>query len=119
MAYYEGARVDFCTVPPLVLAGKSPFARSVLAACRQIEFGRKLTYAELAESIGHPRAARAVGTALARNPIPLIIPCHRAVRSDGGLGGYRGGLMMKRALLEMEGVSLSVGDIVEADAYYY
>jgi methylated-DNA-[protein]-cysteine S-methyltransferase len=54
--------------------------------------------------LDHPRAARAVGTALARNPFPVIIPCHRAIRGDGTLGGFGGGLKMKRALLEMEGV---------------
>jgi len=62
------------------------------------------TYGRIARKLGLPRAARAVGNALARNPFPLIIPCHRAVRFDGSLGGYAGGVRMKKMLLELEGV---------------
>jgi O-6-methylguanine DNA methyltransferase len=81
------------------------FQKRVLLAERKIPRGKVCSYGELARILGAPRAARAVGTALARNPFPLIIPCHRAVRSDGNLGGFAGGLKMKRVLLEMEGVT--------------
>lgn len=80
------------------------FQRKVLRAEAQVPRGRVTTYGRLAQKIGRPRAARAVGDALARNPFPLMIPCHRAIRADGHLGGFRGGLPMKRALLEMEGI---------------
>ncbi len=80
------------------------FQRRVLLAEFQVPRGRVTTYGHLARKIGSPGAARAVGGALANNPFPLIIPCHRAIRADGHLGGYRGGLPMKRVLLEMEGV---------------
>lgn len=84
----------------------APFQRRVLPAEFRVPRGRVTTYGRLAASMGAPGAARAVGNALSRNPFPLIIPCHRCVREDGGLGGFRGGLDMKRALLEMEGVIL-------------
>ena len=82
------------------------FQRRVLPAEFQVPRGRVTTYGRLAARIGAPGAARAVGNALSHNPFPLIIPCHRCVREDGRLGGFRGGLEMKRALLEMEGVVL-------------
>lgn len=80
------------------------FQRLVLLAEAQIPRGQVSTYGRLAIKIGNPRAARAVGGALARNPFPLIIPCHRTIRVDGHLGGFGGGLRLKRALLEMEGI---------------
>ncbi len=100
-AYYEGENVDFSTDPLVDLAGRSAFDQTLLAACRQIGPGRTVTYSELAVKIGRPGAARAVGNALARNPIPLIIPCHRVLRADGGLGGFSaiGGETTKRRML--------------------
>lgn len=86
------------------LDGCSPFQRRVLRAEYEIPRGRVSSYRLLAGRLGLPGGARAVGRALATNPFPLVIPCHRVVRSDGGLGGYQGGAPMKRALLEMEGV---------------
>lgn len=82
-----------------------PFEREVLAVLRRIPAGTVKTYGEVARALGQPGAARAVGAACARNPLPLLIPCHRVVRSDGGLGGYslRGGIALKRRLLEAEG----------------
>jgi methylated-DNA-[protein]-cysteine S-methyltransferase len=82
-----------------------PFEREVLAVLRRIPAGTVRTYGEIAATLGQPGAARAVGMACARNPLPLLIPCHRVVRSDGGLGGYslRGGVALKRRLLEAEG----------------
>ncbi len=90
---------------PVDLARAGPFEREVLAALRRIPAGQVRTYGEIARAVGQPGAARAVGTACARNPVPLLIPCHRVVRSDGGLGGYSltGGVGLKRRLLESEG----------------
>lgn len=82
-----------------------PFEEEVLARLRRIPAGSVRTYQEIARAVGQPGAARAVGAACARNPLPLLIPCHRVVRTDGGLGGYslRGGVALKRRLLEAEG----------------
>jgi len=87
------------------LARVGPFEREVLGRLRRIPAGAVRTYREIANALGQPGAARAVGMACARNPLPLLIPCHRVVRSDGGLGGYslRGGVALKRQLLEAEG----------------
>jgi methylated-DNA-[protein]-cysteine S-methyltransferase len=106
LGYFEGEPVDFRVFPPITLDRTGTFGRRVLSACRAILFGRTTTYADLAGKIGHPGAARAVGTALAGNPIPLIIPCHRVLRSDGGLGGFSapGGTATKQKLLDHEGV---------------
>jgi methylated-DNA-[protein]-cysteine S-methyltransferase len=77
------------------------------------------TYKRMAGHLGIPNGARAVGNALARNPFPIIIPCHRAVRTEGSLGGYQGGVKMKRALLEMEGVKFSdKGKVIMTKVYY-
>lgn len=89
--------------PECDLDAVSPFTRRVLAAAAQIERGQTRTYQWLATQIGMPRAARAVGNALASNPVPILIPCHRVVRGDGSLGGYAFGSAMKRTLLVAEG----------------
>ena len=90
---------------PVDLSRVPLFERTVLQALRRIPAGQVRTYGEIARSLGKPAAARAVGTACARNPLPLLIPCHRVVRSDGKLGGYsmRGGVALKRQLLEAGG----------------
>jgi methylated-DNA-[protein]-cysteine S-methyltransferase len=107
IAYFEGERVDFRVAPPVTLDHIGAFGRRVLSACREIPFGRTTTYGDLAGHVGHPGAARAVGTALARNPIPLIIPCHRVLGSNGGLGGFSapGGTTTKQKLLDHEQAS--------------
>lgn len=97
----------------------SPFQRKVLEAEWRIPRGMVSTYGRIARRVGVPGGARAVGRALARNPFPIIVPCHRAVRSDGGLGGFQGGTRMKRALLEMEGVGFSAGGKVLDPALYF
>lgn len=104
IAYFEGARIDFGPDIPVFTEGFSCFARLVLAACRQVSFGQVVTYSGLAREIARPAAVRAVGNALAKNPLPLIIPCHRVVRSDGKMGGFSGpgGTAMKKHLLELE-----------------
>jgi methylated-DNA-[protein]-cysteine S-methyltransferase len=96
----------------------SSFRRTVLSAERTIPRGRVASYSGLALHIGRPRAARAVGTALARNPFPIVIPCHRTVRTDGSLGGFGGGLDMKRALLEMEGVGFDQRSRVRPEFFW-
>jgi len=95
---------------PVDLARAGPFEREVLQALLRIPAGQVRTYGEIARALGDPGAARAVGAACARNPLPLLIPCHRVVRSDGGLGGYslRGGVELKRRLLEGEGALVSL-----------
>jgi methylated-DNA-[protein]-cysteine S-methyltransferase len=101
--YLAGNGVEF-SLDDLDLGVCGAFQQRVLRLAFQIPRGKVSTYGGLADRLDHPRAARAVGTALARNPFPVIIPCHRAIRGDGTLGGFGGGLKMKRALLEMEEV---------------
>jgi methylated-DNA-[protein]-cysteine S-methyltransferase len=97
----------------------SPFQRSVLEAEHKIPRGMVSTYQRIARHLGRPSAARAVGTALATNPFPIIIPCHRAIRSDRSLGGYQGGIPMKRKLLKMEGIRFdSAGKVSSGDFFY-
>lgn len=101
--YFMGEPVEFVTpIDP----GGSPFNRGVWEALRKIPRGEIVSYADVARRVGSPGAARAVGGACGANPIPIIIPCHRVVRSCGSLGGYSGGLDIKVYLLEIEGVSL-------------
>lgn len=94
------------------LAGCPAFQRRVLQAEAAVPRGRITTYGRLAAQLGAPRAARAVGSALAHNPFPLLIPCHRALRADLSLGGFQGGLAMKQALLELEGHRIASGRVV-------
>lgn len=95
------------------------FQRSVLRAEHAIPRGRVSAYGLIAARVGNPGAVRAVGRALATNPFPLIVPCHRAVRSDGALGGFQGGPAMKRALLEMEGVPFDPAGRVAVPRFHY
>jgi methylated-DNA-[protein]-cysteine S-methyltransferase len=98
--YYAGEPVTFAA--KLDLEGYTPFERKVWAATSRIPYGQTRPYSWVAKKAGSPRAYRAVGAALAKNPIPIVIPCHRVLRKDGSLGGYGGGLEMKCRLLEME-----------------
>lgn len=93
------------TLLDILLENVPPFHRKVYRALCKVPAGKTVTYAELARRAGSPGAARAVGTAMAKNPWPVIIPCHRVVAGNGKLGGYsgRGGLVTKRALLALEG----------------
>jgi methylated-DNA-[protein]-cysteine S-methyltransferase len=104
--YLEGERTRFTL--PLDLRWMSDFQREVLLAAAQIPCGQVTTYGQLAQRIGRPRAARAVGQALGHNPIPIILPCHRVLASDGSLGGYsaRDGVRTKARLLQLEGAHL-------------
>lgn len=98
--YFAGRRSTFDL--PLDLSLTKGFRREVLVHLGTIGFGQTETYSQVAAATGSPRAVRAVGSACATNPLPVIIPCHRVLRSDGSLGGYLGGLQAKRALLDLE-----------------
>lgn len=100
--YFSGDRVE--PVAELDETIGTDFERRVWRACRGIGYGRRWTYKQLAEAAGRPRAARAVGLALGRNPRPIVVPCHRVVRSDGHLGGFSapGGVSLKATLLDLE-----------------
>lgn len=91
---------------PVDLSSRSPFHQEVLRATARIPRGEVRTYGELAETVGRPRAARAVGTAMARNPVPLLVPCHRVVPSSGGVGNYGFGSDVKAKLLANEGAAV-------------
>lgn len=99
--YFEGRRRSFELPLDWTLVG--PFGRRVLRATAEIPYGGVLSYAEVAAEAGSPRGSRAAGNALGANPIPIVVPCHRVLRSGGALGGYGGGLHRKRFLLELEG----------------
>ncbi|MGH2685573.1 MAG: methylated-DNA--[protein]-cysteine S-methyltransferase [Actinomycetota bacterium] len=103
--YFAGTRQRFDVPLDWRLVG--PFQQRVLSACAAIPFGHVSTYQEMAASAGNPRASRAAGNALGRNPMPIVVPCHRVLRSGGGFGGYTGGIDKKRTLLELEGVILA------------
>jgi methylated-DNA-[protein]-cysteine S-methyltransferase len=98
--YFEGRRHAFDVPVDLQLA--HGFRRAVLEKLVEVPYARTVSYAELAAQAGSPRAVRAVGTACALNPVPLVVPCHRVVRSDGTPGSYRGGPEAKRRLLALE-----------------
>ena len=102
--YFRGERDHFEV--PFDVSGTTPFTQAVLKATAEVPFGHLTSYRGIAERIGQPSATRAVGNALGRNPIPVLIPCHRIVRSDSSLGGYTGGLQIKEKLLALEGTLL-------------
>lgn len=104
VAYYDGACVNFSPEIRVALDEFRAFGASVLTKCRELQFGQTISYAGLAKKSGRPAASRAVGSTLAKNPMPLIIPCHRVLRTDGGLGGFSapGGVNVKKKMLELE-----------------
>ena len=97
--YFAGRRTAFEL--PLDLGG-TPFQQRVWAALREIPYGTTVTYTEVAHAVGRPDIVRAVGAAVGRTPVPIVVPCHRVVGADGSLTGYGGGLQRKRALLDLE-----------------
>lgn len=109
-AYFAGAPVDPASLP-VDLSG-SPFQLRVWQALRGVARGRIRSYAGIASDIGQPRATRAVGMANSRNPVAVVVPCHRVVEKDLRIGGYTSGLALKRFLLALEGVPV-VGDVVQ------
>ena len=105
----EMVRMDVC----------SKFQKKVLRTEHKISRGRISTYHYIARHLNNPKGARAVGNALANNPFPIIIPCHRVIRADGTLGGYQGGLEMKRTLLKMEGIEFDeLGRVATTDFFW-
>jgi methylated-DNA-[protein]-cysteine S-methyltransferase len=101
--YFAGRRRDFDLPLDLRVA---PFHKAVLQELARVPYGQVDTYGHLAALVGRPKAARAVGTVMNRNPIPIVLPCHRILGANGSLTGYGGGLDVKRALLELEGATL-------------
>jgi methylated-DNA-[protein]-cysteine S-methyltransferase len=117
-AFLNGEDIQF-SLDVLRLDLCSAFKQKVLRAERAIPRGRVSTYNLIAKHLENPNGARAVGTALATNPFPIVIPCHRAIRSDGTLGGYQGGLKMKRTLLEMEDIAFRDAGRVATRGFFY
>lgn len=103
MAYFNGGKVAF--PDKLDISAATAFQAKVWAVTRLIPYGETRNYRWVAEQVGQPAAARAVGQALARNPLPVIIPCHRVISSDGKLGGFSYGLNMKKTLLRLESIN--------------
>jgi len=103
--YFAGKPVDFSSYP-LDLSG-SPFVEAVRAAVRAIPYGQTRSYGEVAAAVGRPGAARAVGQVMAKNPVPVLIPCHRVVGATNHLHGFGGGLPLKERMLRMEGVAFT------------
>jgi methylated-DNA-[protein]-cysteine S-methyltransferase len=103
--YFEGARREFDLPIDLRVA---PFHEDVLGALARVPYGLTTTYGALAREAGHPSAARAVGTVMNRNPIPIVLPCHRVIGANGSLTGYAGGLARKRRLLRLEGATIAL-----------
>jgi methylated-DNA-[protein]-cysteine S-methyltransferase len=104
--YFEGRRQSFDL--PVDLRGRTDFSRAVLEKLARVPFGEVTTYGTLAAQAGRPRAARAVGTIMNRNPIPIVLPCHRVIGASGDLVGYGGGLDRKRQLLDLESADLKL-----------
>ena len=98
--YFEGNRTSFDL--PLAPQG-TPFQQKVWAALRDVPYGQTRSYKDVARAVDCPRGCQAVGQANSRNPIPILIPCHRVIAANGSIGGWRGGPEMKRALLDLEG----------------
>lgn len=101
--YFDGRRQAFDL--PLDLSLSAGFRRLVQERLPSIGYGQTRSYGEVAQLVGRPKAVRAVGTACATNPLPIVVPCHRVLRSDGSLGGYLGGLPAKTTLLALEGAT--------------
>ena len=99
--YFEGERTRFEL--PVDLRQSAPFSREILKRLARVPHGKTTTYGALARAVGRPQAARAVGTVMNRNPIPIVLPCHRVVGANGSLTGYAGGLERKELLLKLEG----------------
>jgi len=106
-AYFAGERRSFDV--RLDLRHTTPFQRRVLMAAARVPAGQVVSYGDIARRIGQPRGSRAVGQALGQNPVPIVIPCHRVIAAGGRIGGYTGGLGIKRKLLRLEGALAAAG----------
>jgi methylated-DNA-[protein]-cysteine S-methyltransferase len=114
--YLQGRKVAFDV--PFDLLNMADFSRRVLLLVKSIPYGTLTSYGALGKQLGYPSAGRAVGQAMGRNPIPIVIPCHRVVRSDGTLGGFSMGLNIKKQLLALEGLkSMQTGSSTEKPLY--
>jgi len=105
IAYYKGTYVNFYKlVLSIISPGLSDFSHKVVKVCKAVPIGKTVTYSQLAKKAGFPKAGRAVGNILAKNPLPLLIPCHRVIRADGRIGNFSapGGSRMKKRMLEHE-----------------
>ena len=102
--YFRGIPTTFSEIPLNLVSG-TPFERAVWRVCRTIPWGQTRPYAWIASQLAKPKASRAVGNALGKNPLPIVIPCHRVIHSDGTLGGFGHGLALKRRLLKLESPS--------------
>lgn len=104
--YYDGKKADFTAVE-VDLRAFTPFQRSVLSALQSVTYGNQVTYGQLAGAVGSPKAARAIGGCMAKNPLPLIVPCHRVTGASGQMTGFSapGGIETKRRMLQLEGLS--------------
>ena len=111
--YFKGVRNSFDI--PLDMSLGTPFQQKVWNATARVSYGEQRSYAWVSQKIGSPQAMRAVGSALGSNPLAIIVPCHRIVRSDGELGGYGGGLALKRRLLRLESSGKGMGRLTLAD----
>lgn len=111
VAYFAGELTRFTV--SVDLSSVTDFTARVLRATGRIPFGRIQSYGEVAHRIGSPGASRAVGVALGRNPVPILVPCHRVTAASGGIGGFTGGLKIKRALLRVEGHSVGATAVLE------
>ena len=118
LLFLEGEKIEF-ELEMLDFNMCYEIQREVLLTEHKIPRGWVSTYKRIANHLGIPKGARVVGNALARNPFPIIIPCHRAIRTDGGLGGFQGGIKMKQKLLELEGIKFSDKGKVITDKIYY
>jgi methylated-DNA-[protein]-cysteine S-methyltransferase len=105
--YFAGKLRTFTV--PVDMARGTEFQRSVWKALLDIPYGLTRSYGDIAVSLGLPRAARAVGAANGANPVPIVVPCHRVIKADGTIGGYGGGIAVKRFLLEREGITPRMG----------
>jgi len=105
-SYLQGKQPDIASAPPLDLQQGTPFQQSVWNALRSIPYGATLSYGEIANKIGKPKAVRATGGACGANPIPLIIPCHRVLAANRKLGGFSGGIEWKQKLLALESIEI-------------
>jgi methylated-DNA-[protein]-cysteine S-methyltransferase len=115
--YMQGLVVEF-SMDCLDMEQCYDFQRKVLRTLYQVPRGKVISYGQLAERTSAPRAARAVGTALARNPFPIILPCHRVVKSTGHLGHFGGGVELKKAYLEIEGIRINEKEKILPDYFW-
>jgi len=106
--YFSGKRTQFDVKTKLTLP---PFYLKVLETVAKIPYGQTISYKQIADEVGNPKGSRAVGSANARNPLPIIIPCHRVIAANGRFGGYAGGTYLKKYLIEFERLNMKKGNV--------